>query len=354
MKALKIDFSGSHIYVGIDVHLKSWNVSIFTEDFEHCTKSFIPDTLSLVKYLKRTFPNGIYHCVYEAGFSGFWLYEELMEYGIDCMVVSPADVPTSDKERHNKTDRVDSRKLCRLLRSGQLRGIYVPERTNLEDRSLIRLRGLLVKDQVRCKNRIKSLLYFYGIEIEEEKVGCHWSKAFINWLEQIPMLSSSGKKVLMTMIAELKDIRSKVSELTKEIRTLSCSPKYSKRVDNLRTIPGISTLSAMIILCELVNIERFKTVEELLGYIGLIPMERSSGDKEWKGQMSRRGNRVLRRILIESSWVAVRKDPSLMLAYKELTKRMKGTKAITRITRKLIRRIRYVLSNNTQYQLGAA
>lgn len=354
MKAQKIDFTGSHIYVGIDVHLKSWNVSIFTQEFEHCTKSFVPETLQLVKYLRRTFPNGIYHCVYEAGFSGFWLYWELKSHGIDCMVVSPADVPTNDKERHYKTDKIDSRKLCRMLRSREIKGIYVPEREDLEDRLLVRLRGLLVKDLVRCKNRIKGLLHYYGIKIEDQKASSYWSKVFISWLENIQMNNISGKRALMIMIDELKYIRTRVTELTKEIRTLATTSKYCERVENLTSIPGISTLSAMIIICELINIERFKTVDELLCYIGLIPMEHSSGEKEWKGQMSKRGNRSLKQILIECSWVAVKKDPSLLLAYKELTKRMKGVNAITRITRKLIRRIRYVLTTNTRYRICAA
>jgi transposase len=95
--------------------------------------------------LERTFPGATYHTVYETGFSGFWLHDKLREKGIDCMVFNPADVPTKDKERASKTDRVDCRKLARGLRNGEIKGIYVPSRVNVEDRSLVRTRQSMVR-----------------------------------------------------------------------------------------------------------------------------------------------------------------------------------------------------------------
>ena len=122
-KGNKLDFSGQHIYVGMDVHKKSWSVSIYTEQFEHKTFTQPPEVGKLTNYLQRTFPGATYHAVYEAGFSGFWLHDHFREQGIDCMVVNPVDVPTKDKERAGKTDRVDCRKLARSLRNGDMKGI---------------------------------------------------------------------------------------------------------------------------------------------------------------------------------------------------------------------------------------
>ncbi len=136
----KLDFRGQHIYVGMDVHKKSWSVSIHTEQFEHKTFTQPPEVEKLTHYLQRTFPGATYHTVYEAGFSGFWLHDQLKEKGIDCMVVNPADVPTKNKERAGKTDRIDCRKLARGLRNGEIKGIYVPSRVKVEDRSLVRTR----------------------------------------------------------------------------------------------------------------------------------------------------------------------------------------------------------------------
>ena len=158
-KSNKLDFGGQHIYVGMDIHKKSWSVSIHTEQFEHKTFTQPPEVEKLTYYLERTFPGATYHTVYEAGFSGFWLHDQLRAKGIDCMVVNPADVPTKDKERAGKRDQVDCRKLARGLRNGEIKGIYVPPRVKVEDRTLVRTRQSMVRKQTRCKNQITSILF---------------------------------------------------------------------------------------------------------------------------------------------------------------------------------------------------
>jgi transposase len=150
----KLDSSGQSIYVGLDVHKKSWSVSIFSERCEHKTFTQPPEVDKLVRYLNRNFPGANYHAVYEAGFSGFWVHDQLRERGVNGIVANPADVPTTDKERTNKRDKVDGRKLGRHLRAGELKGIYVPTRRQLEDRSRVRTRQSLVRKQTRCKNQI--------------------------------------------------------------------------------------------------------------------------------------------------------------------------------------------------------
>ena len=102
-----INFAGQDIYAGIDVHLKSWKVTILNELSEHKTFNQPPRTELLVNYLRRNFPNANYHCAYEAGFSGYWLHEQLKSEGINCLVVHPADIPTKDKERRQKEDKRD-------------------------------------------------------------------------------------------------------------------------------------------------------------------------------------------------------------------------------------------------------
>ena len=101
----------------------------------------------LLSYLHRNFPDGSYHSVYEAGFSGFWAHHQLQGHGIDNIVVNPADVPTSQKETLCKTDSVDSRKLARSLRGGELTGIHIPNVETLEARTLLRARDSIVKDK---------------------------------------------------------------------------------------------------------------------------------------------------------------------------------------------------------------
>ena len=321
----------------------------YTDQFEHKTFSQPPEVGVLVNYLKRNFPGAAYRSVYEAGFSGFWIHDQLQEQGVQCLVVNPADVPTKDKERAGKTDRVDCRKLARSLRNGDIEGIYVPSRPKAEDRGLLRTRHSMVRKQTRCKNQIKSILCFYGIHIPDEVANSHWSKRFIAWIESIRMERASGNMALKVHLAELTHIRQIIAELNRAIRALSTTDDYRNNVRILKTVPGISTLTAMTLLTELYDINRFKTLDKLCGYVGLIPNTDSSGETDRKTGITDRRNAHLRRIVIESAWTAVRKDPALMMAFNELCKHMTKTKAIVRIARKLLNRIRYVLKNQQEY-----
>lgn len=345
-KANKIDFTGQPIYVGMDVHKKSWSVSIHTEHVEHKTFSQPPEVEKLVNYLQRTFPGATYHSVYEAGFSGFWIHDRLREEGIHCMVVNPADVPTKDKERTGKADRVDCRKLARNLRNGDIKGIYVPSRAKVEDRNLVRTRQSMVRKQTRCKNQIKSVLLFYGILIPEEG---HWSRRFINWIETIRMAKTSGDLTLKAHLEELKHLRQIIANLNRAILSLSRTEEYRADVLLLKSVPGISTLTAMTLLTELYDISRFSSLDKLASYAGLSPDIRSSGETEHTLGITCRRNATLRTVLIEASWVAVRKDPALIIAFNKFALRMKKTNAIVHIARKLLNRIRYVLKNRQRY-----
>jgi len=345
----KLNFTGQQIYVGMDVHKKSWSISIYTDQSEHKTFSQPPEVGVLVNYLKRNFPGAAYKSVYEAGFSGFWIHDQLQELGVQCLVVNPADVPTKDKERAGKTDRVDCRKLARSLRNGEIDGIYVPSRPKAEDRSLLRTRYSMVKKQTRCKNQIKSILCFYGIHIPDEVASSHWSKRFIAWIESTRMERASGDMALKVHLSELTHIRQIIAELNRAIRSLANTECYRNNVRILKTVPGVSTLTAMTLLTELYDINRFKTLDKLCGYVGLIPNTDSSGETDRKTGITDRRNAHLRRIVIESAWTAGRKDPALMLAFNELCKHMTKTKAIVRIARKLLNRIRYVLKNQQEY-----
>ena len=148
----------------------------------------------LVRYLRYHFPGALYYAVYEAGYCGFWIHDQLVKEGVHCTVANPADVPTKDKERRTKRDRIDCRKLARSLRAGEIEGIYVPCRKKLEDRSLVRTRQSMVRKQTRCKNQIKSILFFYGIGIPEDWAERRWSGPFVRWLESLPMERASGDR----------------------------------------------------------------------------------------------------------------------------------------------------------------
>ena len=347
----KLDFNGQNIYVGFDVHLKSWKVTILTEKLTHKTFSQDPNPKILYDYLEKNFPGASYHSAYEAGFCGYWIHNRLKAFGVNSIVVNPADIPTTHKEKVQKEDARDSRKIARELRNGNLTPIFVPMLKTLEDRSLVRNRSALVKDLARNKNRVKSFLHFHGIELPEKynKSKNNWSNQFVIWLDSIEMEELSGKQALESLVLSSKNLRASVLQTTKHITDLSKTEAYKSNVQLLRSIPGIGLLTAMMILTELEDINRFKNFDSLCGFIGLIPSTHSSGENEVIGEITPRGHSVLRSAIIESAWVAARHDPALIKSYNELCRRMEPNKAIIRIARKLLNRIRYVLKDKKEY-----
>ena len=350
----KLDFSNQNIFVGIDVHKRNWAVCIYIQDIEHKTMTMDPDPEILIKYLQKNFPNGIYKTAYEAGFSGYVAHEKLTEGGINSMIIHPADVPTTGKEKMQKNDKNDCRKIAKSLKNGELNGIYVPDKFYQEARSFVRYRQELVRDQTRIKNRIKSSLNFYSIKIPEEIDNSHWSGNFIEWLRKIELESVYGTKAIRMRVERLIPIRNEIAKVTREIRKLSKEEEFRENVRLMKTIPGIGEIIAMILLTEIIDINRFKSLDELMSYIGLSPREHSSGTKVHKGGLTKRGNPELRAFLIEASWVAVRKDPALMEYFLNQTKRMSKTRAIIKVAKKLLNRIRYVLINKEEYVIGVA
>jgi len=349
----ELDFTGQIIYIGLEVHLNSWTVTILTATLEHKTFRQPPNAKQLVKYLNYHFPKAQFACVYEAGFCGFWICEELISRGIDCIVVNPADVPTTDKEKKSKTDPRDSRKLAKALRSGLLTPNHIPSRAEQESRTLIRIRKKIRGNLTRCKNRIKSMLHFYGIQIPEPFQGTHhWSAKFIDWLQTIKQDQQAGDQALELLIEELLFLKKHLNKATRHVRDLMQTKAFKNNSAILVSIPGVGPLTTMSFLTEVGDVRRFKTVDQLCSFIGFIPNTYNSGDTERVGRMTKRCNSSLRSDFVEAAWQAVRKDPALALSYENLKKRMKGQQAIIRIARKLVNRARYLLITQTYYQTG--
>lgn len=351
----KDSFHGQSFYVGIDYHKKSWKVTILGEQYEHKTMSQDPSPEILARYLKRHFPGATYKAVYEAGFSGFTSCRELNQLGIDCIVIHPADVPTSQKERLQKTDKSDSRKLARALINKELEAIDVPDPELEADRALVRQRFRLVKDISRTKGRVKSLLFQFGLPIPDHislAQSRHWSKAYTNWLQELLVNMHSLRLVIDNYIRIAESQRKELLVVNRQLRQLSIMPKYQSNYSLLLSVPGIGITTAMTFLTQIGDISRFERLDDLCNYIGLVPTMNGSGDKMVTGKMIHRGRKELKIMLIEASWEAIRKDPALMLKFNELSKTMPKNKAIVRIARKLLSRMRFVLKNQQKYSLS--
>lgn len=352
METITPDLSNVQLYIGIDVHKKQWSVSVLTKDIHHRTFSQPPRPEALKTYLDKWFPNAKVSCAYEASKFGFWICRELLSFGYDCIVINPADIPTSSEERTNKTDSRDSRKIARLLKSGLLRAIHLPDQQAETDRQLFRFRKKLWGDLVRVKNRIKDKFIFAGIPIPVEFDNSYWTKAFLQWLKVVDLPNSRLRITLNLLLEQYHFLYRHFLKTSIEVRKLQRAERYRIGAKLLRTIPGIGPLTTVQLLTELQNINRFENFKKLNSFIGFKPMVHASGEHDWRGRMTYRRHNALRSALVECAWTSITKDPVMEKRYEELKKRLTPKRAIIIIARKLLSRIYFVLKNQKPYELG--
>lgn len=294
----------------------------------------------------------LFFTVYECSPWGFTLCRQLWAAGIECIVVNPADIPGTDKERLSKTDPVDARKMARHLASGLLEGVHVPSEKSQKQRSIIRFRKKLWGDLVRAKNRLKSELKFQGIEVPVKYDNPHWSNNFMQWIEQQANKDEDLRDTVLLMLEEVRSLRLLLLKTERKLRELMWSQDYKQKSELLRTIPGVGPLTAMLFLLEVGDVNRFKSFDALNRFVGLCPDSNYSGGSDRHTGITKRRHKTLRSALVESAWQLVRRDAAMFDHYKQLTKRMKPQKAIIRITRKLLRRMRAVMLSGKVYVKG--
>lgn len=346
-----IDFTGRSICVGIDVHLKDYQVVKVLDGVCLGNHRMSADHRVLIQHLRSHYPGAHFKCVYESCSWGFNLQRKLGAAGMECIVVNAADVSTSDKERKRKTDKVDALKLARSLAAGDLKGIHVPDETIQQERNMIRYRQCLVGDINRTKNRLKSLLKYQGIEIPMEYQKNNWNRNFLTWVEQQGQTDELLGKTLLLMLEQIRMLRQLLLKAEKQLRELRKS-KYQQKSTLAMSVPGIGPTTAMLFLLEVGDVHRFKGFDSLNDFVGFCPDTNSSGETDRATAITSRRNKRLRSAIIEAAWQAIRTDPAMLESYQTLTKRMKGKYAIIRIARKLLRRLRAVLISGTPYQKG--
>jgi transposase len=252
-------------------------------------------TRRLFERLKREGP--VAAC-YEAGVSGYDLYRQLTALGVACDVIAPALTPRRPGQRI-KTDRRDAAKLVRLFRAGELTAIHVPDEAEEAGRDLVRCRDDIRRDVLRWRHRVLKLLARHG---RSYVAGKNWSRGHWAWLRSqrfdLPPLQRAFEATLFT----LEQALARQAEIDKEVEALAATAPYREPVGWLRCFRGIDTLSAMILLAEVVDFERFRRPRELMAYLGLVPSEYSSGDTQRRGALTKAGNSHARRVLVEAAW----------------------------------------------------
>ena len=329
---------GKRIDVGIDVHKSSWSVCILCEGEQIYQATLPPEPERLISLLKRLQAQEV-HTVYEAGPTGYWLHDSLVQAGFDSIVTPPSLVPHVGGRV--KTDQRDSRKLTAMLSNGFLRRVHVLSPEERADRQLLRTRNQIDLDRRRVMSQIKSLLLMHGYRPTDCE---RWTRAYVSGLENLSLPFDSLKIALDAQLTHYRYLEEQVKTATNHLLRLAECDRYRDRVAVLIAIPGIGIFTAMAILIELQDIERFRRADQLASYLGLTPSQHSSGDRLHHGRITCCGNALVRTRLVESSWTLIRYDENARATFERI-KRHTGSskKAITAIARRLALRIRRVL-----------
>jgi transposase len=288
-------------YVGLDVHKDSISVA-FVDMVRGAPVSYgsIVNTQAAIARLVKKFTKhgeDIGFC-YEAGSCGYEIHRQITLLGCDCMVVAPSLIPRRPGD-HVKTDRRDAQALARLYRSGDLTSVWVPGDEQEAVRDLVRYRSDMKNNEKHAKQQLSALALRHGHAFQGKT---NWSQAHFRWLENLKFPMPVQQIVLQEGIDSVLDLSRRVASLTKEMEKVLETWIFTPVVEGLMAMRGISMITAMTVVAELGDITRFDKPQQLMGFLGLVPSEHSSGCRQRRGGITKAGNQHVRRALIESAW----------------------------------------------------
>jgi len=338
------------LFIGLDIHKKSWRFHFTTDLFSGKGHTFPPGTDVVLKYVEKNYSGYEVSIAYEVGCFGYQAARDFESFGWDTYVVNPADIPRPSKSKFMKTDKIDARNISQQLKSGNLKKITIPGQLRESLRTLTRQRTALVRDYRRIKSRIKSLLLYSDISVPEGMDSPKWPKRFLEWLKNLDMGYANTNRTMASMLNQCHYIDKEIKEVSNEMRNY-CKIHHKKDYMLLRSVPGIAGLTAAYILSELGDLRRFTSFKRLASYVGFIPRIHQSGEGLYTGGSTPRANRHVRNMIVEASWQAVRQDPVMQNYYRSHAG--KNSKAVIfKVGRKLLSKIHGVIRTEIPYSIG--
>ena len=343
--SLKNSYAGKQVYVGIDVHKRTYSVVTMVEGVIVKKWQTVANPQKLAQQLRNYFPGAFLETAYESGFSGFVLHRVLENAGIHNIVVNPGSMEVAIHNRV-KTDKRDALKIATLNQAGRLKGIRVPTPQQEQQRLLTRTRQQLVEDRSAIKNKIRMKFHQMGlIDPDDPREMSH--KFVSQMLSRTPspeftLVIEAYWQVWKSIEMQIKKIEQKLNE----------QAQNDPNETIYRSAPGIGSLSARILSNELGDLTQFSNERQLFSYTGLTPAEFSSGDSIRKGHITRQGNKRVRYILNQAAWRAIKKDRDLNEFFERLYPRTGKKRAIVGVARKLIGRLRAAFKTGKPYQMN--
>src|SRR6266850_2130954 len=342
------------VFSGLDVDKRS--ISVTFTDHDRFLKSLrMPYSAEhLLNHVRKHFPNKKVAFVYEAGPTGYGLYDGIVAQGYPCLIAAPSMIPKAPGQRV-KTNRLDSKALSESLRGGQLKSIHVPSPSYRELRHLTQLRDTMMSEAVGMKQRIKSLLLFEGIAFPPAPAGRQWSFRVKDKLRKLEC-SKTVRFKLDQLLDSLEFSEKQVLKATREIRRFCRNDaELSQCIEYLMTIPGIGWIVASQLVARIGDWRELKNIRQLGGFLGLVPTENSTGERTDRGSITHTGDGRLRSKLIQASWSAIRQDGELREFFRSVcrthARHLACRVAIVAVARKLSVRISVVLMKQRPYEV---
>jgi transposase len=338
----------------MDVDKHSIHVALYDHNNNIKTMKTSYDARHVMNYVNKQYPGQRVLYAYEAGPTGFGLYDEITKAGNTCFVVSASSIPHASNERV-KTNRIDSEKIAESLRSGHLRSIHVPTEAYRELRHLGHLRDTYVSQYSRTKQRIKSLLLLEGIAFPGKDSQERWNNQAIAKLQELGC-SNTLRFKLDSYLGDLVYHHHHTLETSKQIRDYcKKNEELSRNMEFLKSLPGIGVTTAHQLLARIGDWRQLTHPNQIGAFLGLVTSERSTGDDIDRGSITKLGDCRLRNKLIQCAWISIRTDKELKefyeRIYKSHTKKYAARIAIVAVARKLTTRIYAVLKEQRNYEI---
>jgi len=286
-------------FVGLDVHKKTIQVALLSPGADKPEEWQVANEPAAVKRLVRKLKREpSVRCCYEAGPMGYGLRRQLAGEGIECAVIAPSLTPVKPGERI-KTDRRDAAKLAQLFRGDLLTVVHAPTEDDESARDLSRCREDVMEDLRRSRHRLGKFLLRRAVRYTLTKHA--WGSTHRDWLRGLQFDRPTDQTVFDTYLLSLEQLEERLRGLDAKLAELADREPYRRPVAWLRCLCGVDTVTAMALVTELHGFERFHSPRALMGYLGLVPSEHSSGEGKHRGAITKTGNRHVRRLLVEAA-----------------------------------------------------
>ena len=288
-------------YVGLDVHKETITVAVAGEAGPPESWGRIANDAQAVRRLVQQLGRDGHQLklAYEAGPTGYVLQRQLAKLGVECQVVAPSLIPKSTSGRKLKTDARDAEQLARLLRSGDLYPIWVPDLEHEAFREVVRARFAAKKDLERHRHQLGKLFLRWGLR--QPASVTRWSKAYRRWLAELSVPNLDLQTVLDDHRSVLWAAEERVAYLEKRMSEAARRRPQLALLVGLQMFFGVGELTAATIVAEVGDFRRFAAANKFMNFAGLTASEHSSGDKQMRGPITKAGNSNLRHVFIQAA-----------------------------------------------------